>query len=168
MTGLRAWGVWALLALTGLAGCVGGQSASVETTSASVSVSPGDVDLDTGIRGTVMSTELSPIPEAVVQVDDLPSVKTDNAGVFEVLGLTPGDHSLVVQALGYASVARKVTANQGEVAEVRITLERLEIQEPYIEVLVRDGYDICSYALFAFVGSFPSPCPLGTDRKSVV
>lgn len=157
-----AWLLVALLFGVPLAGCVSEAGASASTPEA-----PAAPESATGIRGTVMDDQLAPIAGAIVQVDDGTPVTTGTAGEFLVTGLTPGDHRLQVQALGYVSVARSVSVSEGEFATVELVLQPVPVIEPYQELIVFDGYIICAYALFGFVGSAPSPCPLGQSKTTL-
>lgn len=154
---------WILGLALAVSGCVeAGGTASLP--SAPTSAAPGEEP--TGVRGRVLSDELAPIPGALVQVDNLTPVTTAEDGAFVVLGLEPGEHRILVQAIGFNSVARKISVEQGRVTDVEVLLEPIPVRTPYVELLIRDGYDICSYAIFGFIGTAPNPCPLGTPNNA--
>jgi hypothetical protein len=146
-----------------IAGCAGasGQSASMAPSSSQPTS-------QTAIDGKVINSELAPIVGALVAVDGLPPVLTDDKGAFHAL-VEPGAHKLIVQALGYTSVGRSVEAVFGQTVNVQFQLEALPIITPYTEVRIYDGYDICSWALIAEVGNNGSlllPCPIGVAKNS--
>lgn len=149
----------ALLTLQGFAGCVGG---SAESESTEVGPVLGPIpDGGATLIGRVLDGELKPIPGAMVQVDELPVVSTDQAGAFEVRGLAGGEHRVIAQALGFTSIGRKVSLAEGESTEIQLILEALPVEEPYVELLIHKGYDVCSISVLYSAG-YIQPCYLGT------
>jgi hypothetical protein len=151
-----------LLLLLGAAlagsGCVGSEGTLAPTATMAFEASGAS---DTGVSGTVHSDELAPIVGAVVQVGDNKPVLTGADGRYEVVGLEPGPYRVVVQAIGYSSVGRMVDILAGEIALLNFELELLPVKIPRVDLLIMDGYDICSYATPTFIGTLPNPCPLG-------
>jgi hypothetical protein len=146
------------LALMGLAGCVDGEGLE----------GPRGETSDTGgftLRGTVLSEELFPVEGAVVSVGDVANATTGADGSFEVLGLEAGEYRVLAQAIGFISQARTVTIGDGAVAEVQFLLAIAPIQMPYRELLLFEGYEVCSLTLGVFVFA-PPQIPCTEERTS--
>jgi hypothetical protein len=118
----------------------------------------------THITGTVTSADLAPIQNALVQLDAATPILTDAAGAFD-LPVESGPHKVTVQAIGFQSVAKNVTAVDGETLEIKFVLDPLEVRTPRVETLIYDGYDICTYATPTNVGTV-SPCPIGEPKNA--
>lgn len=119
------------------------------------------------LRGVVVNDELAPIAGAYVVVDTRSPVLTDDQGAFEVGGLEPGEHKILVQALGYSGLIRTVVLPLVGEGLVRITLAPVPIQSPHIELVILRGYSICDISLVVWI-TIISPCPIGTPVRFVV
>lgn len=110
-----------------LAGCVGGDGDVADTTP---SQTPEASD-DTGaIAGVVLNAELLPIEGADVALQELTNVtKTDANGNFTFNDLAPGEYTLVVQRLGFESVAKAIDVTLGEITNVEVILEPIAPKE---------------------------------------
>lgn len=134
-------GILALIvAAASLSGCV-----EQPLESAAVAAEPkGVADANFGnggnIFGLVADEELSPIEGALVALEGNVSVTTDAGGQFRLLNIAPGEHRIIVQALGHQSVARQVTVEAGATMEVAFTLERIPIAEPYYDFFAKVGF----------------------------
>lgn len=145
--------------MVGLAGCAG-------TPEPTVAGSLAEISEDMGIAaGTVVDTELAPVTGAVVGVGAEAKTQTDAAGHFEIV-LAPGPHVLNFQALGFTAVARNVDVVAGQVTPLQITLERLPVVVPYVEVIQETGYSSCDYMLLLFTGRIPEPCNTGAAARN--
>lgn len=135
-----------------LAGCAGG-GASPQSSD--------DLDAEGAIlRGVVLDTELRPIPNALIKAGGFDPALTGEDGRFELAGLPPGDIRVTVYALGYHSASRSATLIHGDAVFLQFTIERLPIEEPYLELLIYRGYDICSASVLYSAG-YIAPCLLG-------
>ncbi len=144
------------------AGCVDAKDLAVPSPTITSNGETGE------IRGTVLDGQLAPIVGAVVALDQLATTTlTGEAGNFSFQAVAPGDHKLIAQAIGYTSIARSVTVMAGEVVDVQLQLDALAIIEPYMELLIHDGYSICGIAAIVQVGQFPNDCPLGDPKTNI-
>lgn len=144
-----------------LSGCSGGSAASED----SVADPQPLAEEGASIVGTVLDTEAQPIVGALVAVDEQEPVTTGADGRFVVRGLEPGDHVVVVQALGYTSLMRKVSVAEDEEAQATFVLERLAVEDPYVEVLQFKGYSICDYMVWIISGRLPPQCDNGQSKS---
>ncbi|MBI2076754.1 MAG: carboxypeptidase regulatory-like domain-containing protein [Euryarchaeota archaeon] len=128
MRGSRAASTVLLVLGSLLAGCV--DEGPTSTASVSPTQAPeATTTADTGaVKGTVVTDEMAPIPHAVVgMLETKAQTTTDAAGAFAMNDLLPGKYSIVVQALGFREDAKKIDVLAGEVTEVRMVLEPIEI-----------------------------------------
>lgn len=147
-----------LVYLSGCAGASDGSAASV--------ADPAPLDAQgASLAGTVLDTEAQPITGALAAVDEREPTTTGPDGRFVVRGLEPGDHRVLVQALGYTSIARKVTVAEDEAAQMTFVLERLPVEDPYVEVLQFKGYSVCDYMVWIISGRLPPQCDNGQSRN---
>ncbi|MDR7302107.1 YceI family protein [Haloactinomyces albus] len=91
-----------------------------------------DVAQDAGaVTASLQSVHEWPLPEAVLTVTDakgvqVARVQADDAGVVTTPGLSPGNYTAIVTALGYQPLARTAVVPQGRVAELGVLhLERV-------------------------------------------
>lgn len=156
------WLVVALLAGLVMAGCTDGTPAGVGPEG------PDDPSGGGGavLRGTVLSEELAPVGGALVAVDEVAQATTAEDGTFEVTGLAPGSYRVVVQAIGFIGQAKTVDVQEGEPTEIQFTLSAAPIKEPYRELLIFEGYEVCSLVLGVFV--FSPPCTEDPQTSFVV
>lgn len=129
-----------------LGGCVGSESASGAETSNDVT-QVGELSEDKGgVRGMVMTDELSPIAGAQVGIAALALVaSTDANGAFSIAGLAPGRHVVSAIALGYQSASLNVEVTAGAYTEgVQFVLGSLAVRGPHhtteLYVNVMEGY----------------------------
>jgi hypothetical protein len=83
----------------------------------------------TGISGTVMDTSGAVIPGAQVTITDVSTgvrskTVTSSAGTFTVVGLIPGNYSVVVEAKGFKSAQANLTV---EVAKISTTSFKMTV-----------------------------------------
>src|SRR5579884_2259224 len=83
----------------------------------------------TGISGTVMDTSGAVIPGAQVTITDVSNgvrskTVTSSAGTFTVVGLIPGNYSVVVEAKGFKSAQANLTV---EVAKISTTSFKMTV-----------------------------------------
>lgn len=77
------------------------------------------------IRGTIFDTDREPVPFSGVFLEGTSTgATTDESGAFSLGGVKPGEHSLVVSAIGYERQAVPVQVTAGEISEVRVSLEQ--------------------------------------------
>lgn len=144
--------VVALLAGLALAGCTGGTQGSLD-------IDEGEETGGAVLRGKVLSEELAPVSDALIAVEDVAQTTTEDDGTFELTGLEAGSYRVVVQAIGFIGQAKTVTVAEGTPTEVQFTLETAPIKEPYRELLIFEGYEVCSLTLGVFVFAPPTiPC----------
>ena len=135
----RAIGTVALVLLVAFAGC---SSQNAPPASPSAPIPPEDAGI---VEGLVTNDELDPIMGAHVATADgsaEPTV-TDDGGRFQLLNVAPGTHVLYVNALGYQSVARSVSAIAGASTSVRIELQPLSTTDPFSVTQSRKGFIAC-------------------------
>lgn len=132
-----------------LAGCV--EAGKEATISPSQSL-PTDSASDTGaIAGIVTNDELTPIPDARVSVPSLNrSVRTVVDGTFLLEAVPPGEHKLVIEAIGHNSLGGTVSVIVGETASVKYALVPQEIEIPYTELHILTGFTVCVASLIYF------------------
>jgi len=135
-----------LVASMALAGCAGKGNSPGDTLGASaptlaVTATTG------GIRGVVVDDAVRPIAKANVAVSPgNQSAATDASGFFTFSGLAAGTYFLKVSAPLYSSAQQSVdvVAGVADPKAVKIQLQRLISQTPYIQTLKFDGYIVCS------------------------
>lgn len=147
------WFLAALLVGVTLAGCTSGNNGPA-------GIDPTDQAAGGAVlRGTVLTEELAPVAGALVAVDDAAQTTTAEDGTFEVTGLAPGSYRVVVQAIGFIGQAKTVSVGEGAPTDVQFTLGAAPIQEPYRELLIFEGYEVCSLVLGVLVFGPPQiPC----------
>lgn len=125
-----------------MAGCTGGGDAQQIDTP---TIAAAATDDSGAISGLVVNEEGLPVAGAqVALVDAGREAMTDDAGAFAFNNLTAGEHKLIVQKLGYESIARTIDVALGEVTDVEIGLKTVEVSvDPFVMVLPFDGYIHC-------------------------
>ncbi|HJQ93445.1 MAG TPA: carboxypeptidase-like regulatory domain-containing protein [Candidatus Thermoplasmatota archaeon] len=152
MRPLLAAAVLVLLPLAGCAGDPGGDGVADDGSDFD------DLGLDatatTGVLlGVVVDETIRPIPEASVALRGAArgdrTATTDEDGRFAFGDLEPGTYFLEVSALQFAPAqsSAEVVAGVDEPPVLRIQLERLFDQEPFVEQLKFDGFLACAYAI---------------------
>lgn len=128
----------------------------------------GDTGDATGVRGRVVSEEVFPVVGANVTIEDGPSTFTDEAGGFELLGVEPGHHTILVTAEGYEQTSEEVNVAAGSVVELFLTIAGLPGQAPYLETIIFEGFSACTFSAVYSAGPFPplvgAPCPWGEPK----
>ena len=92
------------------------------------------------ISGQVVGTDGVPIAGALVDLVTVAQVKTDEAGRFSFLDLTPGDYSLAAEAPEHLSSSLDLDVQAGQYSRPRVQLEAVPSPEPYLTVYRLDGY----------------------------
>lgn len=145
--GMRLEGIVLGLLVLGMlvAGCTGnGDDAGTSSTDAGPETG--------GIQGTVLDGEQLPVAGAAVGVqsgDDMESTSTGDDGTFSFTGLAAGEWELSIKAAFYEDVDRTVQVVAGNLAEVRIELERVAAetqQELFIEQSIEEGFINLAYS----------------------
>lgn len=79
------------------------------------------------IVGKVLAdSSQGPVVEATLTIATLgKSVRSDSTGRFKMLDIPPGDHVLLVRALGYAEVRAEITIESNEVIVKDFTMKRV-------------------------------------------
>lgn len=135
-----------------VAGCVTGEAPPADASGGPSDVAPpGDFDDTTGaVRGIITDGEFQPIVRAQVALRDSEfSTETAQDGSFSFSRVPPGDHPLIVGALGYRSASKIITVSAGqETAGVQVQLERIAIVEGRMELFVFEGYITCTIGAF--------------------
>ena len=122
--------------LASLAACVdaNGLEASEGSASPTVEAAAPTVDAATGsISGIIVDDEARPVANVKAALIEVAvETKSDASGRFTFNELPPQSYRLVVERLGYESVARKVEVSAGQVANLSITMKALVVDaEPY-------------------------------------
>lgn len=169
MSYVQALGLSSILALATLAGCVGseaGDAASAADPTQPIKLEDGEVI----VSGVVVDDQLAPIAGALLQLDESAPVTTDVAGAFTIAPVTPGEHTIIVQALGHESMARRVTVPSEGLTGLTFTLAPLPVETPYTEVAILRGFSICDVSVFLLittVDGYIGQCPLGEPVRNV-
>lgn len=133
-----------------LAGCSGGESNAPPP--ASFDDLQGSASATTGVlRGVVVDDRITPIAGAVVDLSgstDAPNQTTDAQGRFLFSNLPAGTYFLHVTSGFHKAIqsSAEVIAGVAEPPIVRIQLERLFTQTPFVVQVVHEGYFQCSQA----------------------
>ena len=111
----------------------------------------GQVTATTGIlRGVVVDERIIPVVGADVGLSggQTPNQTTDDQGRFLFSGLEPGTYFVQVRSKLHTSqqTSAEVIAGEAEPKIVRILVERLFKQDPYVVQVVREGFFQCSQA----------------------
>lgn len=135
-----------------LAGCVGGTPPSPSESPPATTAPPATVTAETGsIEGRVINEETLPIVGAAVALQDSDQkASTDEAGVFVFNDLAPADYTIFASKLGYSSAAKKVSVTAGEVANVQLQLQAIDLDnESFFVTLPFEGFMVCSVSAFS-------------------
>ena len=150
-----------LVALTVVAGCVGGVGSPADEAAA--------FSVDNGfVTGVVFSDELFPVAGAVVSIVDGPIATTNDVGEFELGGVLAGDQTLNVTREGYEPLLREIEVRPGEVLELRLELKGIPGQSPYVLTIPYEGFSVCAFSIVYSAGpTDPVPCPFGTRKGTM-
>jgi hypothetical protein len=135
---MRTAVVFALSAALFLAGCAGNaatpKAAGPSTSAAVATVSSSTAETAT-VRGRVLTEDQLAIPGATVGLTQLNTqLQTGPAGEFEFQKVPFGKVDLVVQKLGYDSVAKRIDVTPADMPVVTVVLKALAVSEAYVEV----------------------------------
>jgi hypothetical protein len=115
-----------------LAGCAGDEPAAAAAPEATAT-----------LHGVVVTQAIVPVAGANVTVNPGGrSAETDAKGLFEVGPLAPGSYQVTVRAAGYAPTTVQAPADGGV---VKVVLEAISSDVPYIEVESYDAYLECTF-----------------------
>ena len=139
-----------LLLASLLAGCSGGSPAEAEPAT-DFSDLGGQVTATTGLlRGVVVDERIIPVVGADVGLSGGKSANqtTDDQGRFLFSGLEPGTYFVQVRSKLHTAqqTSAEVIAGEAEPKVVRVLVERLFKQDPYVVQVVREGFFQCSQA----------------------
>jgi hypothetical protein len=93
------------------------------------------------ISGQVVGADGQPLAGAIVDLVTVAQVKTDEAGRFSFLDLTPGEYSVAAEAIDHLAASTDLSVAAGQYSRPRIQLEPQPAPEPYFEVYSMEGYD---------------------------
>lgn len=125
---------------TALSGCVGSDGSASAPGGSLQGVADAAFEGGGTILGLVTDQELNPIGGALVAVGEAVTVMTGPDGTFRATNVPPGEVRVVVQALGFQSVARHVVVEPEDTVEVSFTLEKLPVTEPYHDYFILVGF----------------------------
>jgi hypothetical protein len=149
-------------------GCAGGSAESSESTPAPASVIVGDTAAGGRIVGTVVSDELAPVQGATAGLKGIEiTAVSDKEGRFEFQNVPAGQHTLFVARLGYESVPKQVTVNDGETTEVTVSLNPIAVEEDFVESLEFKLYMACGGGLVGVTFTGGCPAQLGNHKVAV-
>jgi hypothetical protein len=109
-----------------------------------------------GIRGVVVDAAITPVVGAkVAMANGALGTVTDKAGLFSFSGLKPGDYFFTVSKPGYTTVQASATVHAGDATPpvVKVQVEYLVGQQPYIEVYKLNGFYDCTFGTAVDVDS---------------
>ena len=141
----------ALVTVLALAGCADATTdGALKTQAAPSSGAPPDEMADEPgyVTGTVVDTELVPIPEVDVIVNPGEHVvQTNVAGAFKVGPLEPGSYSVRAEKMGYNASEVQVTVQDDKPTRVTLTIVPAASTVPYHETRHLAGYLMCHAVL---------------------
>jgi hypothetical protein len=154
----------ALLSAALLAGCASKASDQpLDGAGAGAGAPELKVDQQTGgIRGVVVDAAITPVTGAkVVMANGALSTVSDKAGLFTFSGLKPGDYFFTVSKPGFTTVQSSATVKAGEAAPpvVKVEIDRIPGQQPYLEVYKLNGFYECAFSF-----GVPGVTPFITDQ----
>lgn len=135
----RAW-ILGLATLVLLAGCIGADEDDDEE------LEPGAVATEDtgGIEGIITNPAIEAIPDATVQlVEAGEETRTTMDGAFAFSHITPGEHTLRVEADDHISTERPVRVTAGIVETVDIVLAEATDETPYQHTIEMAGFIEC-------------------------
>ena len=118
-----------------------------------------------GVAGLVLDDSLAPIQDATVMVfntskdsEPLAQMVTDVTGAFGLGPFPPQTYRLAVEHPGFAVDSQLVQVNAGEVTRATFTLGAVASQQPYVELVIKNGVAGCSVTVVWLV--LGGPCSL--------
>lgn len=136
-----------------LAGCTGAAN-EVPQASPTIEAAPVQADGAGSIRGVVVDTAQLPVPNATVALEqsDKAALEVTNTtssaiGAFKFDDVRPGIYRLRASAPGFGEGASLITVVSDETADMRIILQDVASDLPYLEIQQRTGIFRCAFAL---------------------
>lgn len=150
------------MTMVAVAGCVEDEAAP--EAAATTSAEPGP---ETGvIIGQVVDDEDLPIAGASVAiVDEGLEATTDEQGGFVFEQVAPGTQKVFIQKLGFESIGKTVQVVAGDTAQMTVTLEAIQLVDPWMETFIGDGFMTCQWST-PVVKSRIACDEIGDDEKS--
>jgi hypothetical protein len=133
-----------------IGGCLGGAEPESVTETPADAAKPARFDEATGgLSGLVTDDEFIPLGGASIRIQEDASQSTtaDSSGRFSLSYVIPGAYTLVVELAGYETAARSITITTGKITELRVEMKILPAPEPYVEVLLYQGYINCAFSV---------------------
>lgn len=135
----------ALMAVT-LAGCAEEPNDVVEDPASFDQFDATATDTTGVIRGIVVDSTITPVPDVTITLDDTLSVESAEDGAFAFGDVDPGVHVLEIDGIGYVKTSTTVEVEAGvdQPEIVKVLLERDESELPYFEAFTFNGFIQCS------------------------
>jgi hypothetical protein len=164
-----------LVLLSGCSGSGSGSGSGVTEVEGVVTADFSEVEVKVGadrgaIRGVVVDPSITPIPGASVTVAaDNRTSTTDQVGRFVFDDLRPGTYFLHVRKDNYhpTQVSVEVEAGVAEPPIVKVQLQPLFDQKPFVQQVTHKGFFTCSQAgaspIYSSSNCVTDPCPRVMD-----
>lgn len=150
---MRAATLALLLGLTLLAGCIGGNEDDEDNL---LEQRAEVTDDEGGVEGIITNEAVEAIAEANVRLKGTTEeTQTGTDGSFALSRITPGEHTLVIEADGYLSTERSITIAPGDVTVLDLILTRVPSEEAYSVEQELVGFLECGVGW----GTDPNPVP---------
>lgn len=149
---MRVWSLVLLFAAATLAGCAEGGAEPTQDDPALDGLDLQASDSTGVIRGIVVDASVTPVVGATITIQSTgATTATNENGAFGFGGLEPGSYFLTAEKLGYTTVqaSANVVAGIDEPPVVKVLMEPVPGQGPYIQDLQFNGYLTCGAAVFA-------------------
>lgn len=157
-----------------LAGCAGGGSQTEASDDDQVEPPAADFSGSTGaIEGFVVDDTLLPIGNAAVSLQVsrttavLANATTGPDGRFVFSRVDPGTYLVTVQATGYGDGSSFVQVTAGEAAELRVTVDDLPSNDPYVDTFIEVGILRCAFSYVAFADTCTIEAAMGENRNQI-
>lgn len=105
------------------------------------------------IAGTVVDNSVFPLPNITVRLSDtgqtaplLATVNTKADGAFSFPLLEPRTYKVAASGSGFANRSALVSVIAGEIARTTLMLTDVASEEPYVELVVKNGIVTCTFA----------------------
>lgn len=133
-----------MLGLVGLAGCADSGGGSEDPLAGEEAPPAAGV-----VRGVVVDEAVVPVDGArvVLEADPVQETETDIDGRFEFRDVPPGSWVLKVSAPGFDGAQSVVTVSEEEGGIVKVQIQHLFDQAPYVEPWQRQGLINCGYSI---------------------